>query len=309
MKDNQFVYRWAKPTDVEQIVALFELCLGADGGAPTVTFWNWKHNDNPGGISPVILAWDNDRLIGIRAFMCFKFHDKTGTYKAYRPVDTGTHPDYQGKGIFRNLTLSLIEDLKKLEERAFIFNTPNAQSKPGYIKMGWKEWGKPIIQVMPTFPFLGSGFKKDQEILLTHDFSGINVNATDNLAVYKDGNYYHWRYQQISLQSYGMKELTIGNDTYLIIYRQKKIKFLSEFRICDIIKNNAGAQEIPAAVFVKLFFSFGTGFVSFINKVPLWFTVKLLKKSPMVTYRKINDQDADLPFSAIDWNIGEIELF
>jgi GNAT superfamily N-acetyltransferase len=308
MKENDFVYRLAKPTDVEQIVSLFEICLGSEGGAPTVDFWNWKHNQNPGGISPVILAWDGDKLIGIRAFMCFKFHTKNGVYKSYRPVDTATHPSYQGKGIFRNLTLSLIDDLKKLDEKAFIFNTPNALSKPGYIKMGWKEWGKPIIQIMPSLSFLGN-FKKDQAKLLGHDFSAITVNATDNLTVYKEATYYQWRYQQISIQSYGMKEMKVGTDSYLIIYRQKKIKFLNEFRICDIIKNNTCCQQVPAAVFVKLFFAFGAGFVSFINKSPLWFTVKLLKKSPMVTYRKINDQDPDLLFSGIDWNIGELELF
>ncbi|WP_162126250.1 GNAT family N-acetyltransferase [Flavobacterium phycosphaerae] len=308
MKDNQFVYQWAEPTDVNQIVTLFELCLGADGGAPTVTFWNWKHHQNPGGISPVILAWDGDKLIGIRAFMCFKFHNKKEVYKAYRPVDTATHPDYQGKGIFRNLTMSLIDDLKKIDEKAFIFNTPNSLSKPGYIKMGWKEWGKPVIQIMPSLSLFGN-FKKDQAKLLAHDFSGITVTATDSLTVYKDAVYYQWRYQQISIQSYGMKELVIGADTYRILYRQKKIKFLNEFRICDIIKNNTSCQEVPVAVFVKLFFAFGAGFVSFINKSTLSFTVKLLKKSPMVTFRKINDQDADLPFTAIDWSIGELELF
>jgi len=309
MNEIKIDYQLAKPSDLEQIVSLFEVCLGSDGGAPTVEFWNWKHNQNPGGISPVILAWDNDKLVGIRAFMCFKFHDNNGVIKAYRPVDTATHPDYQGKGIFKNLTLSLIEDLKKINQSAFIFNTPNDQSKPGYLKMGWIEWGRPLIQILPTFPFSVTSFAKDQNRLLDYDFSNCKAVANQYIAIVKDGSYYQWRYQQIAIQQYGMKECNLGNDVYLIIYRQKKIKFLNEFRVCDVLKNNVSCSKIPVAVYARLFFTFGLGFTSFINRNKLLISVKLKRKSPCVTFRKINDQDASLSFQDFDWNIGELELF
>ncbi|MGL2966874.1 GNAT family N-acetyltransferase [Flavobacterium sp. XGLA_31] len=309
MSENKFVYQLAKPTDVEQIVSLFERCLGSDGGAPTTEFWNWKHHQNPADVSPVVLAWDGDKLIGIRAFMCFKFQGKDGMYKAYRPVDTATHPDYQGKGIFRNLTLSLIEDLKTTDEKAFIFNTPNSQSKPGYLKMGWIEWGKPLLQVLPAFPFSKNSFDLDHSRLRVYDFSKIKPIATNHLAVYKDSDYYKWRYQQIALQSYGLKEIQSGDDQYVIIYRQKNIRFLKEFRICDVIKNNSSCSGIPVSVFVKLFFAFGFGFISFIDKTQIWLSIKLKKNAPMVTFRKINDHDDTLRFQEIDWNIGELELF
>jgi hypothetical protein len=302
-------YQLAKPSDLEQIVSLFEVCLGSDGGAPTVEFWNWKHNQNPGGVSPVILAWDNDKLVGIRAFMCFKFHNKNGVIKAYRPVDTATHPEYQGKGIFKNLTLSLIEDLKKINQAAFIFNTPNDQSKPGYLKMGWIEWGRPLIQILPTFSFLLTNFSKDQARLLGHDFSKCKPVANQQVVVYKDAAYYNWRYQQIPMKQYGMKEVKVGNDVYWIIYRLKKIKFITEFRIVDVVKNNVSSNSIPVTVFVKLFFSFGFGFISFNSTSRFWLALKLTKKAPMITYRKINDQDSFLPFQEVDWNIGELELF
>lgn len=309
MKDNDFVYRLAKPTDIEQIVSLFEICLGSEGGAPTVAFWNWKHNQNPGGVSPVILAWDGDKLIGIRAFMCFKFHNKNEIYKAYRPVDTATDPDYQGKGVFRNLTMSLIEALKEKEEKAFIFNTPNTQSKPGYLKMGWMEWGKPLLQVLPTVAFWRDNFKKNQTKLLAYDFSTICVNTNKNLKVCKDAAYYHWRYQQIPLQQYGMKEMHLGKDCYTIIYRQKKSKMLNEYRICDVIKNDVSTNDIPAVVFVRLFLTLGFGMISFTNNTIFWLSMKLKKNAPMITFRKINDHDASIPFHEIDWRIGELELF
>ena len=309
MKDNQFRYQWAKPSDVEQIVTLFELCLGADGGAPTVSFWNWKHNQNPGGVSPVILAWDGDKLVGIRAFMCFKLHKNEEIYKAYRPVDTATHPEYQGKGIFRNLTLKLIEDLQQIDEKAFIFNTPNSQSKPGYLKMGWIEWGKPLLQLLPTFSFFGKDFTNDQTRLLNYDFSKTVVERSNMLTVYKGPDYYKWRYQQITLQSYGMKEVKMQRGTYLIIYRKKRMRFINEFRICDVLKDNVSCSKIPIFVLLRLFWSFGLGFISFISINHFCFTIKIRKKAPIVTYRKINDQDPQLLFSEVNWQTGELELF
>lgn len=307
--NDHFVYRMAEDKDIPQIVTLFELCLGSDGGAPTVAFWNWKHHQNPAGNSPVILAWDGDLLIGIRAFMCFKFHDKKGVFKAYRPVDTATHPDYQGKGIFKKLTLQLIEDLQSINEKAFIFNTPNSQSKPGYLKMGWIEWGKPLIQLFPSLAIFPVSFKKDQAVLLDWDFSNITTVAGNQLEIYKDSDYYKWRYQQIALQGYGIKTIKYANSQYDIIYRKKRLSFINEFRVCDVIKNNVSCNQIPLMVLLKLACSFRMGLVSFISAKRFWLTLKPIKKAPMITFRKIKDEDVSISFNKIHWNTGELELF
>lgn len=165
--------------------------------------------------------------------------------------------------------------------------------------------GKPLIQVFPTFSFLGGDFKKHQAKLLQHDFSNIVVNIEDRLSVYKDADYYKWRYQQIALQQYGMLEI---ND-YLIIYRLKKGKFLKEYRICDIIHNSSSCNKLPAFVLMQMFFLFKPGFITFISKNKLLFSLKIKNKAPMVTYRKVKETDKDIAFNSIDWNIGELELF
>jgi hypothetical protein len=63
------------------------------------------------------------------------------TWSAIRAVDTATHPEYQGRGIFRRLTTSSLEVLRS-EGVGHVFNTPNEQSRPGYLKMGWEQVGK-----------------------------------------------------------------------------------------------------------------------------------------------------------------------
>ena len=65
-----------------------------------------------------------------------------------RAVDTATHSDARGKAVFTALTLRALEELDA--DVAFVFNTPNEQSRPGYLKMGWKSVGRLPLAVRPT---------------------------------------------------------------------------------------------------------------------------------------------------------------
>ncbi len=65
-----------------------------------------------------------------------------------RAVDTATHPDAQGRGVFSRLTLGALDELRD-EGVSFVFNTPNERSRPGYLKMGWREVGRIPIEARP----------------------------------------------------------------------------------------------------------------------------------------------------------------
>ncbi|TQI70424.1 acetyltransferase (GNAT) family protein [Gramella sp. Hel_I_59] len=97
----------------------------------------WKHYENPFGKSYGLLAVDKDRIVGLRMFMRWEFICDNQVIKAIRPVDTCTDHDYRGQGLFKKLTLEGLDNVKA--ENELIFNTPNSNSKPGYLKMGWKE--------------------------------------------------------------------------------------------------------------------------------------------------------------------------
>ncbi len=125
-------------------------------------FWNWKHINNPFGPSCGIYAWDKEqrKAVGLRVFMRWTWKaagDNSGggvdggggsdavAVRAVRAVDTATHPDYQRRGIFSVLTKRALADVKE-EGVDFVFNTPNAQSLPGYIKMGWQ-----VVDKLPMY--------------------------------------------------------------------------------------------------------------------------------------------------------------
>lgn len=83
---------------------------------------------------------EGDEIIGVRLFMRWRFVGLGRAWSAVRAVDTATHPDHQGRGIFKSLTLHALEAVKE-EGVDFVFNTPNNQSRPGYLKMGWQDVG------------------------------------------------------------------------------------------------------------------------------------------------------------------------
>jgi len=130
-------FRAATDADTPAVLALMAQVMGWKKDEPFDEFFHWKHRENPFGPSPAWVALHDGRVVGYRTFLRWTFVDDDGKrLRAVRAVDTATHPDYQGMGIFRTLTLRGVAELT-LAGDAFVFNTPNDNSRPGYLKMGW----------------------------------------------------------------------------------------------------------------------------------------------------------------------------
>jgi L-malate glycosyltransferase len=140
--------REATPADRDAILALTRRSLGWTDDPRFEQLFRWKHDENPNGPSPMWVAVDGDRVVAVRAFMRWTFIRGGHELRAVRAVDTATDPDYQGRGLFRALTLHGVDAMRK-EGVDFVFNTPNAQSKPGYLKMGWREVGALPAAIRP----------------------------------------------------------------------------------------------------------------------------------------------------------------
>jgi GNAT superfamily N-acetyltransferase len=137
-----------------QILALGERSLGWGADERYRALYRWKHEDNPFGRSPRWVALEDGRVVGFRVFLRWAWRRGDGaTARAVRAVDTATDPDFQGRGIFKTLTTASLDDLKA-EGVDFIFNTPNDQSRPGYLKMGWIELGRPPVAMAPRLTSL-----------------------------------------------------------------------------------------------------------------------------------------------------------
>ena len=92
-------FREATEEDIPGIIFLLKVSLGEGLIPKSEALWRWKHVDNPFGASPVWLAEEDGKIVGVRAFMRWKYTDGMRVYNALRAVDTVTQPHYQRKRI------------------------------------------------------------------------------------------------------------------------------------------------------------------------------------------------------------------
>ncbi len=139
------------PADEPAVLRLLQTSLaGGPTGERTSDFFRWKHVDNPFGASLMLGAFYGGRLVGVRLVMRWAFRVAGRRVTAGRMVDTATDPDYRGRGIFQQLTTAALTQAR--DDIELIFNTPNASSRPGYLKMGWQDVAVMATSFAPVRP-------------------------------------------------------------------------------------------------------------------------------------------------------------
>ena len=171
-------------------------------------------------------------------------------YRTFRAVDTATHPSHQGKGIFKKLTLKAV-DVAIENGDNFIFNTPNDQSRPGYLKMGWEQIDKVKVALRPAYNSFWKFNRNDIDYSrnIQCSFDEIdqlceewNNELSTRKAFFtpKTAKFLSWRYEKNPLQQY---EVYAKKGLYLAAYIKKR-KGLKELRISECIYNEKTKLEI-----------------------------------------------------------------
>jgi GNAT superfamily N-acetyltransferase len=148
---GDLVMRAATDADQPAVLDLLQASLGWVPDDQHGRFFAWKHAESPFGRSPAWVAVDGERLVAFRTFMRWELERDGQAVRAVRAVDTATHPDYQGRGLFTRLTRHAIDALRD-DGVAFVFNTPNDKSRPGYLKMGWRLVRRLPVAARPRSP-------------------------------------------------------------------------------------------------------------------------------------------------------------
>ncbi len=312
--------REAIEEDIPEIIGVLKSSLGEVSSQKTGEIWNYKHITNPFGKSLVLVAEEEKKIVGVRAFMRWKWKLEGQDFSAFRAVDTATHPAYQGKGIFKKLTLKAIEIAEKSEDN-FIFNTPNSLSFPGYLKMGWQKVGKLHAQLIPVNPlywkfdknYLSYEINKQsfgEELQNLLEVYNSKIGANPEIFTPKTIDYLIWRYEKNPIQKY---EVYSDKDIYIAGY-VKKHKYFSEFRIVEHIFNEKeGLQKLKSKMIIWCK-KFGVQVISLSGNI---YTTGLMKLSgnfgPVLTLREVN-LNSDIHNKLLNlnnWNycLGDLELF
>ena len=204
--------RQATPSDRDAMIEMMSGPLDWGDDPRNAVMYEWKHDHSPFGASPTWLALDGERVVGVRAFMRWEFRRGDEVLQAVRAVDTATDPDYQGRGLFTELTNVGVQALTA-EGCDFVFNTPNSKSRPGYLKMGWKQVGSlsAAVRLRPTYALQTANARRPAdrwsrvldvgtdvgEWLDNGGFGGLDIRVPNNVrAVYTpiDEQFLRWRF-------------------------------------------------------------------------------------------------------------------
>ena len=314
------IIREAKSTDVPEIVRVLKASLGEADLSLSEEIWNFKHVQNPFGKSIALVAVEQEKIIGVRAFMRWEWKKGETSFHTYRAVDTATHPDHRGKGIFKALTLRAVEVAKEIGGD-FIFNTPNDQSRPGYLKMGWQISGKIKVGLKPSWYSFWKSWTGSQDYLISHKTSekelkelciGWNLELSSGLSLFtpKSPEYLTWRYEQNPLQNY---EVFSQNGIYLAASVKKRRK-IKELRIVECIFEDRKAHLKIRKVIRKWSSKFGVQVVSFSPTLHQEGGPAISGSfGPILTTRNLNLNISDkTEISNVEnwsYSLGDLELF
>ena len=137
--------------DRDAVLELFVAALGWRDDDAHRSLLRWKHEDNPFGRSPGWVVEHGGEVVAVRLMMRWAFLRGGRVVRAVRAVDTATRPDHQGAGLFSALTQVAVAACRA-DGVAFVFNTPNEQSRPGYLKLGWRDVGRVPAAMRPRSP-------------------------------------------------------------------------------------------------------------------------------------------------------------
>lgn len=241
--------------DLASILELLDVTLGGGpAGRRPPEYFRWKHLLNPFGRSFMLVAEADDRIVGLRAFMRWDFDAHDRRFRAVRAVDTATHPDYQGRGIFSRLTLQALDALR--EEADFVFNTPNEKSLPGYLKMGWRVVGRVPVYVRVRRPIRFAAGSMSwrtatetrdipmssaplaSDVLAADDLDGLlgDRDPPTGIATIRNDAYLRWRYAEAPLLGYrAVVDREQGRLRALAIFRIRPRGSLLEATVPEVI--------------------------------------------------------------------------
>lgn len=244
--------RDAGPDDDAAIRSLVGSVMGWGDDGAAARMWQWKHVANAAGPSPTWVATDPaGRLLGVRTFLRWRFTSADGPRTAVRAVDTVTHPDARGRGLFKRLTLHGLERLTQ-QGVDFVFNTPNDQSRPGYLSMGWRPVRQLAVAVQPRGPVGAMRMARNR---VPADLDSLPVTAgtaasdalddttcgalarsrVEGLSTLRDAAHLRWRYA--GLPELGYRVVQLGRDPQegVAVVRARRRGTATELTVAELV--------------------------------------------------------------------------
>jgi hypothetical protein len=214
--------------------------------------WLWRFRDNPAGKHFIKLMWDDDKLVGHYAVSPLKMIVESQEFFTALSLTTMTHPEYQGRGIFSELSLALYHELEQKYNCKAIWGFPNNNSHYAFVKkLDWKNLVVQHTLALNVFDLKPRGIEFSFEEIKNfkdshHDYISQKQAESSKVHVSYTSEYLNWRFINKPNSDYKCYEFKSEYDRSLIIV--KLYRNLSPVRyvlniICCFSDNYAGIHD------------------------------------------------------------------
>lgn len=121
-----------EPSSTKAYQMLFEKCFPTAHHL-TETYLNWLYGANPEGAVVGFDAFEGDQLAAHYACVPASAIISGKRQRGLLSLNTATHPDFQGKGLFTKLATATYEHAAA-NGYSFVYGVANANSTPGFIR-------------------------------------------------------------------------------------------------------------------------------------------------------------------------------
>jgi GNAT superfamily N-acetyltransferase len=319
--------REATVDDRPAVLALLAATLGWLPDDHHAAFFEWKHGANPFGPSFAWVAIDeaSGDLAGFRTFLRWRFE---GGVQAVRAVDTATAPAHQGKGVFSRLTRHGLDEVRDAGVDC-VFNTPNDQSRPGYLKMGWQQVGRVPVVVraggpvavarvarartaadlwsQPTDAGEPAGDALADSAAVTRLLDAVGEASPGVVRTERSPELLRWRYAGFA--PLGYRALRLGRDLAdgLALFRVRRRGAATEAMVGDLLVPG-GDRRVAGRLLAGVRRATGADYA--IATAATGRGVPVPRQGPILTWRAVGDgPDSAPPLDRWSLALGDIELF
>ncbi|MCU4975192.1 GNAT family N-acetyltransferase [Halobacteria archaeon AArc-m2/3/4] len=178
-RSKSYSVRQFRDGDRASFLSLYGTVFDRDRGT---RWFDWKYEENPYvDHVPIVVAEQNDTLVGCRSFFPMEMRIDGETRIAFQPCDTMVHPDHQRRGLFSRMNEYALDRYSD-GTPSFFFNFPNANSKPGNLKHGWREIGTVPMYYRPQNPVAALSTLVSSRLspsTAESDFDGTSSSSSD----------------------------------------------------------------------------------------------------------------------------------
>jgi GNAT superfamily N-acetyltransferase len=138
------------PAQLEAYSRLLNAAFGTDKFNTAALAWRYR--DNPAGTLVGADAWDGETLAAHYVTCPLEARIDGAVVRGLLSLNTATHPDYQGKGLFTRLAERAYE-LGAAAGYGFVIGVANANSTPGFLrKLAFQDVGRLHAGVLAALP-------------------------------------------------------------------------------------------------------------------------------------------------------------